>query len=160
MKYPATISYIVFIIFVNILYARLPHMNVGGHLIFIGDILIGFIYLFRDFAQREIKHYVLVAMLIGAGLSYVLATPGIAIASVTAFTIGETIEWIIFTWTRKPLSQRLLWSACISVPVDSAVFLYMINRLYITDFSIQTASKIVGVLLLWYLWRRRQFLNF
>ena len=155
-KYPATFSYIIFIIVLNILYSYLPPLFLLGELFSPAHIIVGGVYIFRDFAQREIQHYVLVAMLIGAIFSYLLSAPSIAVASFVSFIVAETIEWLIFTWTKKPLSQRLLWSASISVPIDSIVFLSMIYNLNTISFSVQTASKMIGVLLLWGLWQYRK----
>jgi queuosine precursor transporter len=155
-KYPATLSYILFIIVLNILYTYLPPVSFLDNLFSPANIMVGAVYIFRDFAQREIRHYVLIAMLLGAMLSYLFAAPSIAVASFVSFIVAETIEWIIFTWTKKPLSQRLLWSASISVPIDSLVFLWMIYNLNGISFSVQTASKMIGVLLLWGIWKYRQ----
>ena len=67
---------------------------------------VGLIFVARDFAQREIGHRVLLAMLAAGALSYFMASPYVAIASVTAFAISELADYAIYTWTRKPFAQR------------------------------------------------------
>lgn len=155
----ATLSYIGLVVLLNALFVYLPYLTLWGQRFTIADTTVGIIYLVRDFAQREIRHYVLVAMLIGAGLSYVLASRDIAVASVMGFVVGELIDWLIYTFTKKPLSQRLLASALISAPIDSYVFIAMLGPVHSLEWSIMTFSKFIGVFILWSLWKikiRRQ----
>lgn len=152
-KYKATFNYIAFIVIINVLYADMPVVPLLNATFSPADALVGFIYIFRDFAQREIKHYVFVAMFAGAIISYLLSDPTIAIASVTAFIVGEMLDWTLFTFTKKPLSERLIWSASISSPIDSLIFLLIISRLNWLELSLMTLTKIAGVFLLWYSWK-------
>ena len=138
------------------LVVRLPLVHSFGESVSPADVLVGVIYIVRDFAQREIKHYILLAMIIGASLSYFLATPAIALASACSFMIGEIIDWLIFSYTKKPLSQRLILSSIASSPIDSAVFLAFADRLSPLPFIIMSAGKVLGVILLWLTWKWRQ----
>ena len=113
----------------------------------------GFIYVFRDFAQREIKHWIFLAMLIGCAISWVFAEEQAAFASVAAFSVGELIDWGIFTYTKKPLSERILWSSAISAPVDSVVNLYLLNQLNWLGLSLMIFTKLIGVVALWTGWK-------
>ncbi len=150
----ATMCYIIFIVMINSLFTYMPLVSVMGHKMSPADLVVGLIYVMRDFAQREIGHYVIVAMIIGAALSYLLADPTIALASVCAFIVGETIDWSVFTFTGKPLSERILLSASISSPLDSMVFLALIGRLQWFECTVMTLFKLLGVILLWGIWRR------
>lgn len=149
----ATISYIVMIVTLNSLFVYLPGVSAYGQSFSSADILVGSIYIVRDFAQREIKHYIFIAMLIGTGLSYILADSQIAIASVSAFIVGEVLDWVIYTFTKKPLSQRLILSSISSSPVDSLVFLAVASRLHWMEFTVMTLGKIVGIFALWAIWK-------
>ncbi|MCB1828196.1 MAG: hypothetical protein KDH94_07180, partial [Coxiellaceae bacterium] len=102
MKIIATFSYIVFIVLVNWMFGSLPHFSLFGGSLSPADVMVGFIYLLRDFAQREIRHYVVIAMVVGSVISYFMASPEIALASVSAFVVGEMIDWAVFTWTKRP----------------------------------------------------------
>jgi len=155
MRYINTLTYIVLIILINVLFSIVPEVTLWNNVVSPIDILVGCVYVFRDLAQREIKHYVIIAMLIATGISYLLADKQIALASVTAFFAGEFIDWAIYTLTKKPLSQRLLWSSIISSPIDSLIFLYMANSLNILGFSVLVLAKIIGVLGIWYYWHTR-----
>ncbi len=149
----ATICYISAIVALNMAVVYLPHVGAFGASFSPADVMVGLIYLVRDFAQREIKHYIFAAMIVGAALSYFLATPDIALASASAFIIGELIDWSLFTFTNKPLSRRLMLSAVVSSPFDSVVFLYVSGRLHWLPVVVMTLGKFVGVLVLWTLWR-------
>lgn len=87
-------------------------------------IVTGLVFVVRDFVQREMGHRVLVLMALAIGWSFFYAWPVIAIASAIAFGISETVDWLIFTFTKYRLSTRILLSSAIAAPVDTTVFLY------------------------------------
>ncbi|MCW9033767.1 MAG: VUT family protein [Rhodospirillales bacterium] len=120
------------------------------------SLAVGFIFVVRDFAQREIGHKVLLAMLIGATLSYFMASPFVAVASVAAFLVSELADWVVYTVTNKPLSQRIFYSSLIGTPIDSAVFLYLIGHFSIAGVIAMTLSKLVGAFIVWWMIRRRE----
>lgn len=154
--FKVTSAYIFFVVLVNTLFLVVPPVPLLGQEIVLGEIVVGAIYIVRDFAQREIGHYVFIAMIAAALLSYFIADPTIALASLAAFSVGEFIDWAIFTFTRRPLSKRILWSAAISVPIDSWIFLKMIDHYSLFELVLMICMKMLGVLLLWWIWNRRQ----
>lgn len=158
-SYIATIAYIATIVVANLLFSYLPMMRMFGEMVSPADALVGGVYIARDFAQREIGHRVVLAMVVGAALSYVFAAPAVATASVVAFVVGELIDWGIFTWTKRPLSDRLLLSSSISAPVDTLFFLGILHHLNLTEFVLMTLGKIVGVLMVWWWWRKRHLIT-
>ncbi len=84
----------------------------------------GFVFVVRDFVQREMGHRVLILMALAIGWSFYYSWPVIALASATAFAISETVDWLLFTFTRYRLSTRILLSSAIACPVDTTVFLF------------------------------------
>lgn len=154
-QYLCTIAYIVLIVVINATFMYAPHWSIAGSMFSSADIAVGFVYLLRDFSQREIKHYIIPAMLIGCGISYLLADKDVAIASVVAFFVGEFIDWGIYTFTKKPLSQRLLLSSVLSTPIDTLVFLHMVHMLNWAGFIVMSSAKILGALSLWMMWKMR-----
>lgn len=110
---------------------------------------VGFVFVLRDLAQRQVGHRVLWAMGAGLVVSYALADPYVATASAVAFAISEVVDWAIYTVTRRPLAERIIFSSLISTPVDSAVFLLMIGHFGVVGFSVMTLSKIVGAAVVW-----------
>jgi len=155
----ATFSYIIAIVLLNVAMVYLPQMGGFGQTFSPADMMVGLIYVMRDFAQREIRHYIFGAMFVGAALSYLLASPSMALASVSGFMVGELIDWILFTFMHKPLSRRLLVSAIVSSPFDSVVFLYVAGHLSWLSFVIVTLGKFIGVSLLWVLWKTKAALK-
>lgn len=145
--------YIVFVLLLNTAFVYLPYVHVGANSFSTAEPFVGFIYVMRDFAQREIGHFVILAMCIAAFLSYMMADYTIALASTSAFLVGEFIDWAIFTYTRKPLSQRILLSSTISSPIDSFVFLYVFGHFTWFEMTLMTLLKIGGATALWYSWK-------
>lgn len=141
--------YIGFVILLNTLFTLVPMSSFYGHEFTYADFAVGGIYVVRDLAQRAIGHNVIYAMILAAVLCYVLADKQIAMASFSAFGIGELIDWALFTYTRKPLSQRILLSASISSPIDSAVFLATIGRFAPFEFILMTTIKVLGAIFVW-----------
>lgn len=143
--------YIGFVVFINILFDIMPRSHFYGHEFSYADLAVGGIYVVRDLAQRAIGHKVIFAMILAAILSYVLASEQVALASLSAFAIGEIVDWAIFTYTRKPLSQRILLSASVSSPIDSAIFLGMIGCLAPFELMLMTTIKILGAVFVWWI---------
>lgn len=155
-RYYATLLYIGSVVLINTLFLWIPLITVAGTTMTPADITAGSVYIFRDFAQREIKHHVIFAMIIASLISYALANGTIALASFTAFGTAELIDWGIFTLTKKPLSQRLLSSALVSAPIDSLIFCKMAHCFTGLDLVIMTLAKFAGVFIIWYVWKFRR----
>ncbi|MFM2130786.1 MAG: hypothetical protein RL477_2332 [Pseudomonadota bacterium] len=156
-RYRSTLVYVALIVAVNWGFVVVPLVKMpGGEMWPPMSLAVGFIFVLRDFAQREIGHRVLVAMLIGAGLSYVMASPFVALASAAAFLVSESADWLVYTVTRRPLSSRILWSSLIGTPVDSVVFLWGIGHLSATGVAAMTASKMLGALVVWWMIHLRE----
>lgn len=143
--------YVGFVVLINVLFDIMPRSYFFGHEFTYADLAVGGIYVVRDLAQRTIGHKVIYAMILAAILCYVLANEQIAMASLSAFAIGEIADWAIYTYTKKPLSQRILLSASISSPIDSAIFLGMLGHLAPFEFALMTAVKILGAIFVWWL---------
>ena len=99
----------------------------------------------------EIGHKVLGAMAIGGLLSYYMADPFVAYASVVAFMISEAVDWGVYTFTNKPLKQRILLSSLIGTPVDSAIFMLMLGFFSWYGLIIMFVSKMIGALIVWWM---------
>jgi uncharacterized PurR-regulated membrane protein YhhQ (DUF165 family) len=156
-RYRSTLLYVALIVSVNYGFTALPLVKLpDGTLWPPMSLAVGFIFVVRDFAQREIGHKVLLAMLTGAALSYGMAAPYVAVASAAAFLVSELMDWLIYSLTRRPLSQRILYSSLLATPLDSAVFLYGIGAFSWLGVITMTASKLVGAVIVWWLLRRRE----
>lgn len=155
--YKSTLLYIALIVAVNYGFSVVPLVKLpDGTMWPPMSLVVGFIFVVRDFAQREIGHKVLLAMLVGAALSYVMASPYVAIASTAAFLVSELVDWLVFSLTKRPLSQRILYSSLLATPLDSAVFLYGIGAFSWAGVLAMTVSKLIGAAIVWWLIRRRE----
>ncbi|MFN4283752.1 MAG: VUT family protein [Alphaproteobacteria bacterium] len=152
-----TALYVALIVLVNYGFSVVPLVKLpDGTMWPPMSLIVGFIFVVRDFAQREIGHRVLIAMLIGAALSYVMADPYVAVASAAAFLVSEAADWLIYSLTKRPFSQRILYSSLLSTPLDSAVFLFGIGHFSIAGVVTMTISKLAGAFVVWWLIRRRE----
>jgi uncharacterized PurR-regulated membrane protein YhhQ (DUF165 family) len=91
-----TILYIITMVLVNVGFEYVPLIKMT----WLGSeekyppmaLVVGLVFILRDYAQREIGHKVLGAMAIGGVLSYVMASPFVALASVVAFVVSELVD--------------------------------------------------------------------
>ncbi|NQU60778.1 MAG: hypothetical protein HQ512_06580 [Rhodospirillales bacterium] len=152
-----TFAYIALIVAVNYGFTVVPLVEMpGGEKWPPLSLVVGFIFIARDFAQREIGHRVIFAMLLAAGLSYVMASPFVAFASLAAFLVSEFADWAVYSFTGRPFAQRVLLSSALSTPLDSAVFLALIGHLSVSGVVAMTLSKMLGALMVWWLVRRQE----
>lgn len=157
LSYRFTLLYIALIVAVNYGFSVVPLVKLPDGTMWPPlSLVVGFIFVVRDFAQREVGHKVLLAMLVGAALSYVMADPYVAIASTAAFLVSEVADWLIYSLTKRPLSQRIIYSSLLSAPLDSAVFLFGIGHFSIAGVVTMTASKLVGAFIVWWMIRKRE----
>ena len=153
----STLLYVALIVAVNYGFSVVPLVKLPDGTMWPPlSLAVGFIFVVRDFAQREIGHKVLLAMLVGAALSYVMASPYVAIASAAAFLVSELVDWLVYSLTKRPLSQRILTSSLLATPLDSAVFLFGIGAFSWVGLLAMTVSKLIGAAIVWWLIRRRE----
>jgi len=147
-----TAAYLASIVLVNFAFSVLPMIQLPfEQSIPLGTFLVGFIFVIRDYAQREIGGKIYAAMLAGVALSYVLADPFVALASAVAFGISELIDALVYTYTKKPMRDRILLSSAISTPVDSAVFLLMLGFFDWIGLIIMIAVKMIGAFAVYFI---------
>ena len=150
-----TTAYIAAVVAINWLFVLVPMVPVLGTMFPPVMLVVGFVFVFRDFAQREIGHWVILAMLVAGGISYFMSAPVVTLASVTAFLISEAIDWAVYTFTRKPLAQRILISSSVAVPVDTIVFLQLVGFFDWTAVILVSAAKMLGAVVFWWVLRNR-----
>ncbi|MBL6942515.1 MAG: VUT family protein [Rhodospirillales bacterium] len=157
MHYKFTALYIALIVAVNYAFSVVPLVELPDGTMWPPVALaVGFIFVVRDFAQREIGHKVLLAMLVGVVISYFMADPFVATASAAAFLVSELVDWAVYSFTKRPLSQRILFSSLLGAPVDSAVFLGILGLLSPAGVVAMSVSKLLGAFLVWWMIRRRE----
>ena len=150
-QFKYSLAYVVSIVAVNIGFVYIPPVPLLGEMFPPMSLVVGLIFILRDFAQREIDHKVLIAMAIGAVLSYFMADPFVALASVVAFAISEMVDWAVYTFTKRPLKDRILLSSALGTPVDSAVFLLILGFFSPIGFLLMTVAKMLSAVIVW--WR-------
>jgi uncharacterized PurR-regulated membrane protein YhhQ (DUF165 family) len=123
--------------------------------LYLANLVVGFVFVLRDYGQRHVGHKILLATLLAGIITYFMVDPAIAVASITAFALSEMTDWAVYSFTKRPLQQRILLSSLVSVPLDTLAFQYLANYLTPAAFSIEVLSKALGVFIVWYLLKLR-----
>jgi len=112
-------------------------------------IVTGLVLVVRDFAQRELGHWIWGAMIVGLALSTLTSWITVVVASGVAFLISETVDWAVYTFSNRPLSQRIMLSSAASAPLDQIVFIGLASLAVPGIFALGTVltgivSKLLG----------------
>jgi uncharacterized PurR-regulated membrane protein YhhQ (DUF165 family) len=147
--------YIVSIVLVNWLFVVVaPWPTVFGDL-YLANLVVGFVFVLRDYGQRQVGHKILLATLVAGIITFFMVDKAIALASITAFILSEMTDWAIYSFTKRPLQQRILLSSLVAVPLDTLAFQYLANYLTPAAFTTEVLSKALGVFIVWYLLKLR-----
>lgn len=143
----AVVAYIATIVAANVLVAKVGVIPIlPGILAPAGVYCIGMALVARDAVQRlGGLHLVILCIAVGVGLSVVMATPSLALASGTAFAVSESLDTLVYS----PLRRKGQWRAIIPAAVigtlaDSFVFLEIAFG-SMTYFPGQVVGKLIGV---------------
>lgn len=90
-----------------------------------GVLAVGLALVCRDRVQSAWGRWPSLALIaIGASLSFLVASPALAVASAVAFTLGELADFGVYTPLReRHLYAAVLASGAVGAAVDSVVFL-------------------------------------
>ncbi|WP_459714363.1 VUT family protein [Actinophytocola sp. KF-1] len=120
----ALAGYLLSVVAANVASVHWSVFAVAGLLIPAGTLFAGMTLTARDVIHDAMgTRWVAVDMAVGAGLSAVLASPGVAVASVAAFTVSELVDTLVYTWLRH--RHRLIAVAVSNVAglvTDSLLF--------------------------------------
>jgi queuosine precursor transporter len=147
--------YVVAIVLVNWTFIVLAPWSTPLGDLYIANLIVGAVFVLRDYAQREIGHKVLIATAVAGVITYFMVDKSLAIASLIAFFLSETTDWAVYSFTKRPLQNRILISSLFSIPVDTLAFQYLAQYLSPASFTTEVISKAVGVAIVWYLLRMR-----
>lgn len=124
----------------------------------------GALFVLRDYCQREIGHPVWIPMALGILLSWIFS-PEYGLAVITGGFAGALTDWLVYTLTRKPFAQRVLFSSLVSGPADTFAFFLAFDLLNVLPgtsiFNLPTVligslSKILAAVALYLMYRRRE----
>jgi queuosine precursor transporter len=90
-----------------------------------GVMMVGVALVLRDLVQRRLGAGLsALAILVGAGLSALVAPPALVVASAVAFLLSEFSDLAVYTpLARRRLVAAVVASSCAGLVVDSIVFL-------------------------------------
>jgi len=145
------IAYLGVALLINFTISWWPPQDLFGIQIPPGLLLVGGIFVMRDYAQRAVGNWVVPLTLLAAVLTYFAVDHVVALASGTAFVVSETIDWAIFKITKRSMSDRILISSAVAVPFDGLIFLGVMGWLTTQLFWVHYTVKMVASILMW-LW--------
>ena len=93
-----------------------------------GVLMIGLALVLRDVVQQTLgRKWAMGAIVVGAGLSWLFATPYLALASGVAFLLAEAADMAVYTPLRKKgqIIAAVFASGVAGSIIDSAVFLWL-----------------------------------
>jgi uncharacterized PurR-regulated membrane protein YhhQ (DUF165 family) len=122
LKWVWASCYIFSILLANLFVSYFGIIKIAGLTFPAGVVFVGLTFSFRDFTQRhwgpwKIWFFILISTIITFFMNR-----QVAIASVSAFLIAETIDWLVFTITKKEFVHRIWISNTLSTPIDSIAF--------------------------------------
>lgn len=151
----SVILYIASVVLVNVGFSFVPMIETPIGLLSPMALIVGMTFVIRDYAQRAAGHWVVLAMIAATVLSFLLANPFIALWSAIAFASSEVADYLLYTFTKKPFHQRVLYSSLISTPIDTAVFLFGINGFTVGTFILMVLSKLVAAVAIYLIYRSK-----
>ncbi|MBY0421766.1 MAG: VUT family protein, partial [Parvularculaceae bacterium] len=139
--------YVALIPLVNWLFGVTPSWQITPSFAFNPlSLMVGFIFIARDYAQRAVGHYIFFAMLLALGLTFQLSGPALALASGAAFLVSELADWAVYTFLRRPFSERVLISTLVAAPVDTLAFLYGATFSHAGDEALSWSNTVSWIL--------------
>jgi uncharacterized PurR-regulated membrane protein YhhQ (DUF165 family) len=92
-----------------------------------GVMMVGVALVLRDLVQRRLGAAMsALAILIGAGISALVAPPALILASAVAFLLSEFSDLAVYTpLARRRLVAAVIASSCAGLVIDSIVFLWL-----------------------------------
>jgi uncharacterized PurR-regulated membrane protein YhhQ (DUF165 family) len=154
------VAYVALAVLANWLASRyLIRVPLTDYLAPAGVLCIGAVLVIRDWLQQLTGLFTSLALMVAAAAASYLIGVGagwtslqrIAIASVVAFTVSETVEAVIFTpLRRRSLTAGVAVSATIGNAIDSALFLQIAfgsQRFFMGNFVGKLEMIAVGVAL-------------
>lgn len=144
----ALLAYLATILVANWAITYIGIVPVGfGLLAPAGVYAVGATLTLRDLVQWSLgKRAALVALAVGAVLSYLIADPTVATASAAAFLVSELIDFVVFTWLAPRWATAVFAGGLAGLIVDSALFL-LIAFGSLTFLPGQVLGKLYGILL-------------
>ncbi len=120
----AACAYVGTIVAANWASTHCPAVHLGPLIVPAGTVWAGCTFTLRDLLHDTLfARGLVVAIVVGAGLSWLLASPPIATASVLAFAISELLDTVVYARLRtRSRVQAVAGSNVAGLVVDSLVF--------------------------------------
>lgn len=115
-----------------------------------GTLLVGLIFVLRDYTQQLIGESVIGFTLLASAIVCVLIDGRLGLYSGAAFLVSEGIDQLI--WKRlgkEDIKDRILWSSAAATWLDGLLILHGLNELTWPNFISHYIGKMVSVFVIW-----------
>lgn len=123
-----------------------------------GVLVIGAAFVLRDLVQRRYGPWPVIGCIAaGAALTALVAPPALAVASVAAFAVAESVDFAVYSWLRARFLLAVIASSVVGIALDSVVFLWLAfgSLDYVAGQIVGKGWAVaIGALILWR-WARR-----
>ena len=140
------ILYLSGIVLANLLVHWFGLVRFAGLVFPAGAVMVGLTFSFRDMVQRRYGKWQCWIWMLAASVITYLFNQQLAVASVSAFLIAETVDWAIYTWIPGSFRKRLVMSNLLGTPLDSLVFVALAFGLNWQAIIGQTIVKFISSL--------------
>ena len=116
------VLYLLGIIAANLLVHWFGLVSFAGLVFPAGAVMVGLTFSFLAMLQRHYGKWQCWIWMLAASVITYLFNQQLAVASVTAFLVSETVDWAVYTWLPGSFRRRLVMSNVLGTPLDSIVF--------------------------------------
>lgn len=113
------------IVLANLLVHAFGLVTVFGLTFPAGALAIGLTFSARDFVQEKYGKYGCWSWMLLAVLITFAFNRQLALASICAFLVAESADWLIYSYSSGNIEKRLVLSNLVATPLDSLIFVIL-----------------------------------
>lgn len=115
-----------------------------------GTLLVGLIFVLRDYTQQVIGDWVIAFTLLASAIVCVLIDGRLGLFSGAAFLIAEGIDQFLWhKWGLNDIKDRILKSSAVATLFDGALILYGLHELTVPNYISHYIGKMASNLFIW-----------
>ena len=115
-----------------------------------GTLLVGLIFVLRDYTQQLIGDWVIACTLAASAIVCVLINGRLGLFSGAAFLVAEGIDQFLWhKWGMNDIKDRILKSSAVATLFDGAIILYGLHELTAPNFISYYIGKMASNVVIW-----------
>jgi hypothetical protein len=115
-----------------------------------GTLLVGLIFVLRDYTQQVIGDWVIAFTLLASAIVCVLIDGRLGLFSGAAFLVAEGIDQFLWhKWGLNDIRDRILKSSAVATLFDGAIILYGLHELTVPNYISHYIGKMASNVVIW-----------